>query len=113
MGIERIILNLKKQAIHIPPIPRPRVFIAHIGDEARNEAIKLASGLRQADIGIIVATGTKSLKAQLRQANNLGVRYAVIIGEEEVKKSTISLRDMTTAQQKTVTTSELPGLLKY
>ena len=111
MGIERIILNLKKQAIHIPPLPRPRVFIAHIGDEARDEAIKLASGLRQADLGIIVATGNKSLKAQLRQANNLGVRYAVIIGEEEVKKSTVSLRDMTTAQQKNVPTSELPGLL--
>ncbi len=111
MGIERIILNLKKQDIHIPPLARPRVFIAHIGAETRDEAIKLASGLRQAGIGSIVATGNKSLKAQLRQANNLGVRYAVIIGEEEVKKSTVSLRDMTTAQQKTVPTSELPGLL--
>ncbi|GAI56882.1 unnamed protein product, partial [marine sediment metagenome] len=34
-GIERIILNLKKQNVTIPPLPRPQVFIAHIGDEAR------------------------------------------------------------------------------
>jgi len=112
MGIERIILNLKKQHISVPPLPRPQVFIAHIGDAARDKAIKLASELRQAGIGSIVATGNKSLKAQLRQANNLGVRYALIIGEEEVKSGTAALRDMTTAQQKTVPTGELPGLLK-
>jgi len=56
--------------------------------------------------------GNKSLKAQLRQANNLGIRYAVIIGEEEVKSGTASFRDMTTAEQKTVTASQLVGLLK-
>jgi len=112
MGIERIILNLKKQNIPVPPLPRPQVFIAHIGDAARDEAIKLASELRQAGIGLIVATGNKSLKAQLRQANNLGVRYALIIGEEEVKSGTAALRDMTTAQQKTVPAGELPWLLK-
>ena len=112
MGIERIILNLKKQAIPIPPLPRPQVFIANIGDEARDEAIKLASRLKRSGIGIIVATGNKSLKAQLRQANNLGVRYAIIIGEEEVKSGTVSFRDMTTAEQRAVPLSELAGLLK-
>jgi len=111
IGIERIILNLKKQDIPVPPLPRPQVFIAHMGDEARDEAIKLASQLRQSGIGIIVATGNKSLKAQLRQANTLGVRYAVIIGEEEVRSGTVALRDMTTARQKTVPIGELPGLL--
>ena len=112
IGIERIILNLKKQDISVLPLPRPQVFIAHIGDEAREEAIKLASRLREAGTGIMVATGNKSLKAQLRQANNLGVRYAVIIGEEEVRSNTVSLRDMTTARQKTVPTGELLELLK-
>ncbi|MFB0520295.1 MAG: His/Gly/Thr/Pro-type tRNA ligase C-terminal domain-containing protein, partial [Desulfatiglandales bacterium] len=62
--------------------------------------------------GIIMATGNKSLKAQLRQANNLGVLYAVIIGEEEVRSSTASFRDMTTAHQKTVPRNELLELLK-
>jgi histidyl-tRNA synthetase len=112
IGIERIILNLKKQDISVPPLPRPQVFIAHIGDEAREEAIKLASRLREAGKDIMVATGNKSLKAQLRQANNLGVRYAVIIGEEEVRSNAVSLRDMTTARQKTVPTGELLELLK-
>ena len=112
IGVERIILNLKKQDITVPSIPRPQVFIAHMGDAAREAAVKLASRLRQAGTGILAATGNKSLKAQLRQANNLGVRYAVIIGEEEVKSGTVSLRDMNTAGQRAVAPGELPGLLK-
>jgi len=59
-----------------------------------------------------MATGNRSLKAQLRQANNLGAHYTVIIGEEELKTGTASLRDMTTAGQKTVRVTKLPELLR-
>jgi len=106
-GIERIILNLKKQNVTIPPLPRPQVFIAHIGNEARDESIKLAAALRKNGIGVIEAIGNKSLKAQLRQANTRGARCTVIIGDQEVKTGTVILRDMTTAEQKTVPISEL------
>jgi len=111
-GIERIILNLKKQNVPIPALPRPQVFIAHVGDEARDEAIKLTARLRRAGIGVIEAASSKSLKAQLRQANTLGARHAVIIGEQEIKSGTVMLRDMTTAQQKTIPLNQLQGLLQ-
>jgi len=110
-GIERIIFNLKKQGIIVPALPKPQVFIAYLGDAAKDEAIKLASTLRRNGIGVIEALGDKSLKAQLRQANTLGTRYAVIIGEQEIKTGTVILRDMTTAQQKTIPISELQGRL--
>jgi histidyl-tRNA synthetase len=106
-GIERIILQLKKQNVAIPPLPKPQVFIAYLGDEAKDETIKLASTLRRAGVGVIEALGNKSLKAQLRQANNLGARYTVIIGEQEVKTGTVILRDMTSAEQKTIPVNEL------
>jgi len=111
-GMERIILNLKKQAVSIPPLPRPQVFIAHIGNEAKDEAIKLAATLRRDGIGVIEAIGNKSLKAQLRQANTLSARHTVIIGEQEIKTGTVILRDMTTSQQETIPPSQLQGLLK-
>ncbi len=110
-GIERIVLNLKNQAVPIPPLPRPQVFIAYASDETRDEVLKLAATLRQAGIGVVEAIGSKSLKAQLRQANSLGVRHTVIIGEQEVKTDTVILRDMATAQQATVPSSQLPGRL--
>ena len=110
-GIERIIVNLKRQCVPVPPLPGPQVFIACVGDEARDEATKLASTLRRNGIGAIEALGGKSLKAQLRQANTLGVRYVVIIGEQEVNTGTVILRDMTTARQKTIPLDQLPRLL--
>ncbi|UCD54377.1 MAG: histidine--tRNA ligase [Dehalococcoidia bacterium] len=106
-GIERMILNLKKQGVPIPTQPRPQVLRAYIGDEARDEAIKLAATLRQNSIGVIEAVGDRSLKAQLRQANNLDAKHAVIIGDQEVKDGTVILRDMTTSEQKTVPIKEL------
>ena len=110
-GMERIILNLKKQGVAIPTLPRPQVFLAYIGDEARDEAIKQAAKLRREGFSVIMAAGNKSLKAQLRQANNLDVNYAVIIGEQEIKDGTAILRDMTTSEQKTVPLPQLQGLL--
>ncbi len=111
-GMERLILNLKEQGVEIPPLPKPQVFIASLGDEAKVTATRLASSLRGAGVGVILAMGDKSLKAQLRQANSLGVRYAVIIGEEEVKAGTVTLRDMASAEQKSVAAGELAKLLK-
>jgi histidyl-tRNA synthetase len=112
--MERIVLNLKRQNIPVPPLPKPRVFIAYVGGapDFIGEVIRLAAQLRQAGIGVIAATGSKSLKAQLRQANNFGARHTVIIGEQEVKTGTVILRDMTSAQQEAIPLSQLTELLK-
>jgi histidyl-tRNA synthetase len=112
-GMERIILNLKKQKVDAPPLPRPQVFIAYIGETAKNESVKLAADLRRGDIGVITALGDKSLKAQLRQANNLGASHAVIIGEEELGSGTVIVRDMASAEQKTVPVGKLKKELPH
>jgi histidyl-tRNA synthetase len=106
-GIERIIVNLKRQNIAVPPLPNPQVFIASLGEAARDSAIKLSASLRKDGISVIQAPGSKSLKAQLRQANSQGVRYAVIIGEDEIKTGTVQLRNMQTSEQKSVALDKL------
>ena len=111
-GIERIILNLKKQRVDIPPILQPQVFIAQVGDKAKNEAVKQAADLRQIGIGVMQASSSKSLKAQLRQANNFDARYVIIIGEQEIETGTVILRNMTTAEQETIPLTELQDKLQ-
>lgn len=111
-GIERIILNLVKQEAPIPPVARPTAFIASLGEEAKTEAVKLASQLRSSGIAVIAAAGDRSLKSQLRQANSVGAAYAVIIGEEEVKARSAVLRDMARNTQETIPLSELGPALK-
>jgi len=111
-GIERIILGLQKENVPVPPIPGPQLFIAHLGDEAKDTALKLAITLRRSGIAVTMATGGRSLKAQLRQANNLNVPRVAIIGEDEVKAGTVVLRDMVTSQQETVPLGKLHELLR-
>ena len=111
-GFERIILNLKKDGVVVPPVPVPQVFIAFMGESARQEAIKLAAVLRNADIGVVVATSPKSLKAQLRHADNLNIPKTVIIGEDEVKAGVVVLRDMATSQQNTIKPDDLEKLIR-
>ncbi len=111
-GLERIILNLKKQKLDIPALPKPDAFIAYLEEEAKIEAMKIASELRKAGIAVIMATGDKSLKGQMRQANSLGIAYALILGEQEISKRNVMLRDMRSGEQKTIPLTEIARILK-
>jgi histidyl-tRNA synthetase len=112
LGIERLIVNLRRRDISVPVLPTSQVYIASMGDIARDQSGKIAAELRKNNISAIQGLGAKSLKAQLKQANTLGARYAVIIGEDELKAGTATVRDMTTSEQKTVPLSELSRYLK-
>jgi histidyl-tRNA synthetase len=111
-GLERIILSLKNQNLDIPALPQPDAFIAYLEEEAKIEAMKLASELRKAGIAVIMATGDKSLKGQMRQANALGIAYALILGEQELSQRNVMLRDMRSGEQKTIPLAEIAGFLK-
>ncbi|MFQ5879641.1 MAG: histidine--tRNA ligase [Dehalococcoidia bacterium] len=101
-GIERIILNLKRQEVPVAPSSPPRVFVAFQTEAARPAALQLASQLRRSGVSAIAAAGSRSLKSQMRQANTLGVPYVAIIGQEELAAGTVLLRRMDNGSQKTV-----------
>ena len=111
-GIERIIINLKRQKIAVPPLPKPTAFVAHLGEVAKIEAVKIASELRKAGIAVVMATGDKSLKAQMRQANSLSSDYTIIIGEKEVNAQNVMLHDMRSSEEKLIPIDEIATALK-
>ena len=110
-GLERIILNLKNGDLYIPPLPKPVAFVAHLGEDARVEALKLAAELRKAGIATVMAAGDKSLKAQMRQADSSGSRYALILGKQEIIDGTVMVRDMGSGDQKTIPLAEAATML--
>ena len=63
-GIERIILNLKRQGLPVHGQRNPDVYVAVQTPAARVPAFRLASELRRAGITALVGTGERSLKAQ-------------------------------------------------
>ena len=101
-GMERMVLNLKRQEVNVPPEPEPRYLVASTGDETRDAALNIASRIRQAGAGAILSAGSRSLRGQLRQANALGVHYVVIVGEEELQQEQVSVRDMVQGGQEVV-----------
>jgi histidyl-tRNA synthetase len=111
-GMERIVMNLKNQNVDVPAIEEPMVFIACIGVSTRDEALKTAARLREAGISVVVSSGDRSLKAQLRHANSVGAAYAAIIGEDEVKAGTVMLRNMENSEQQETQQEELISILQ-
>lgn len=106
-GIERMVLNLKRQQVSAPPLAAPKIFFTCLGVAACREAIMQTAALRRAGLRVLYSFGEKSLKAQLRQANTLGATCTIILGEEELKNGTAIVRDMTTANQEIVPLSKL------
>jgi histidyl-tRNA synthetase len=111
-GIERIILTIKQQQVAVPPLPVPVALVAYHGPAAKEAALALLARLRAADIPAVSTYGERSLKAQLRQAGALGVSYALIIGEEEVRAGTVTVRDMARSQQQAVPLAEVVAAVK-
>ncbi len=100
-GIERIILNLKREEVDVGGEPAPRYMVVSVGEGARDAALHIASRMRNAGVGAILSSGSRSLRGQFRHANALGVEYVVIVGEEELAGGQISVRDMVNGGQET------------
>jgi len=112
VGLERIILVMKGLGVEVPPLPKPSVFLAHLGPKARREALRLADALRREGVGAWVAFGERGLKSQLREAGKRDMRYAVILGEDELASGVATVRDMQAGEQVSVELAGLVGWLK-
>lgn len=108
-GIERIVLNLKKAGIEPPPLAGPEVFVAYPTEAQRDQAVLLAAQVRHAGIGSLVATGSRSLKAQMKHAGRTAARYAYIVGSGPGESQ---LRDLNARSQEAVEPEELVARLQ-
>ena len=106
-GIERLILNLKRQEAGVPPAPRLALYIAHLTPEGAVEALRLADAVRLAGSEAIVAPEGRSLKAQMRHANAKDARYVAILGAQELASGEATLRDLKTHEERRVPLAEV------
>ena len=99
LGMERLLLVLEAAGIEIPEPEKCNVFIATLGDAAAKEALKIAKDLRAHDVKVITDVMQRSLKAQLKYADRLHADYTIVIGDDELSKGVITLRDMRKSEQ--------------
>ncbi len=106
-GIDRIIVLMKDKAIRFPKGKKPKIFLAQIGNLAKRKSLKLTEEFRKAKIPIAEFLGRDSLRAQLKMADRLGMKYALILGQKEALEGAILIRDMKTGKQKTVKVNKI------
>ncbi|MCP4633965.1 MAG: histidine--tRNA ligase [candidate division Zixibacteria bacterium] len=109
-GIERIVIAMKKVDNFEAPVTKPDCFIAVQNSKLLTNALVLAEKFRRECISVDIDFAGRSLKAQMREANRLGVKAVVIIGENEVEKGIYTYKDMKSGEQKEYSLDEIPAV---
>jgi len=104
-GIERLAMLTTDY-----PEASPVVSLVPVGPAAEKQALPLADSLRRA--GIAVDLGLSgNLKRRMQQANRIGARAAVLLGEDELAKAVATVRDMESGEQREVPIDRLAAAL--
>lgn len=112
MGIERLLLTLENNNIEIPKPKNLDVFIVSIGEEAKKKAFSLLYNLRENGISADKDHLSRSIKAQFKYSNKLNSNFTIVIGEDEIEKEIVILKNMQNGDQNEVKFSEIIETLK-
>ncbi len=112
LGLDRLILEMKRVNAKSYELPRPRVFLAQLGDLAKKKSLTIFAELQKAGILTSESFGRGNLRSQLRKAERSGVDVAVIIGQKEALDETVILKDMTSGSQETVPRNKMVTSVK-
>ncbi|MGC9467180.1 MAG: histidine--tRNA ligase [Anaerolineae bacterium] len=110
-GMERIVMVMKDQNVDVPVLSPPPVYLAYLGDASRDFAVELLDQIRDAGIAAQIAMGG-SLRSQLRHADRRNAKFTIIIGEDELARGEITLRNMVSGDQTMVPTEKLTTILR-
>jgi histidyl-tRNA synthetase len=95
-GIERLVLAMPDDARDDGRRP---LFVAAMGEPARESALALLRDLRRAGLEAHMEYEGRSIKSQMKRADRLKAAFALILGEDELAASAVSVKDMSTGAQ--------------
>ena len=111
-GLERLLLALESQNLLPEKNRSVDAYVVALGEAAQSEGFKLLNNLRKAGLSAAMDFAGRSMKAQMKQANKLGARYALILGDDEIAEGVAMLRSMSDSQQEKVALAEVIGKIK-
>ena len=97
-GMERILMSINhgnsKESI--------KIYIVGLGEKVRPVVAKLTNDLRHNNLSSECDMLRRSMRAQMREANKLGAKYAIIIGDNELQQNRAQLKDLTSGNQEII-----------
>jgi len=93
MGVERLLALILEGGKEIPD-SIPDAYVIHQGEATDEAAWKTVSYLRDQGLNVILHCGGGNFKAQMKKADSSGSRFAIIIGEDEIKDEVISVKSL-------------------
>lgn len=112
MGIERIVEKMRDKGIPVPRELSTEILIIQLGDRAKKKAIPLLVSLAKKGHAASMALGKESLKAQLKSADKMEAKFALIVGEREAIDGTIIVRNMKDGTQETVDFDDVESVIE-
>ena len=109
IGVSRLLVALMEMGkIDLSRWQRPiDVAILVMGDDNLQYALTVESALRNAKIPAVAYLDTdKKFKNQIEYADKIMAKYSMIIGEDEVKNKQVSVKDMATGEQQTLSVAD-------
>lgn len=111
MGVERLMIMLEASGVEIPVDDRLDCFIASLGSQVQPHCIGLLTKLRRGGLNCDMDHLSRSLKAQFKYADKVGAKNVITIGEDEVEKGIIKIKNMSTGEQTEYSLSDAAGII--
>lgn len=102
IGLERVILKIKEKNIPLEEDKGEYIFLSQLGDQAKRKMFVLFEEMRKSGYNVRQAFTKDSLKAQLDEANRIGAKYSLILGQKELLDGTVIIRDMESGTQEVI-----------
>lgn len=107
MGLERLLIIMEKQGCAFPPVKRPDIYVAPMGETAGIKAEELCAALRREGFAAITDLNGRGLKAQMKYAGKLNARYVIVLGDNELAEGKAKLKNMDTSEQRDINIADI------
>ncbi|WP_127494512.1 histidine--tRNA ligase [Paenibacillus glycanilyticus] len=112
LGLERTIMLLEHQQAELDNAHQIDVYVVALGEAAEREVTRLVYELRTSGIRAERDYLGRKMKAQMKSADRLQARYTAILGDDELTRGEIALKEMATGEQRVVALASLASELK-
>jgi len=103
-GIERLVLAMPEDG---GPQDRKPVFVAAMGEAARDAALALLRDLRRSGLEAHMEYEGRSIKSQMKRADRLKAAVTLILGDNELASGVVAVKNMRTSEQTTVPRADI------